>query len=132
MVAGFILALLASSAIPARAADGLPDTPRDLLRLFASCTGRLSALAEHQRLFDGPTSEATSRLRDDLADLTEAVAGAVPDLPDHQVMSWRIEAKAAAAGLFAQAAFGRADRRAAARELAATRVAECQGLLPNA
>ncbi|MCU0909031.1 MAG: hypothetical protein MUF73_16695 [Rhodobacteraceae bacterium] len=132
MVAGILLALLASFASPARAGDGLPDAPRDLLRLFATCTGRLSALMEHQRLFDGPGSEVTARLRDDLADLAGALAGAVPDLPDHQAMAWRVEAKAAAAGLFAQGAFGQADRRAQAQEMAAARVAECRALLPNA
>jgi hypothetical protein len=132
MVAGISLALLASFAVPAPAADGLPDTPRDLLYLFASCAGRMSALTEHQRLFDGPGSEVTARQRDDLADLAGAIAEALPNLPDHQVMAWRVEAKAAAAGLFAQGAFGRIDRRAAAQDIAKARVAECRALLPNA
>jgi hypothetical protein len=135
-LAGIFLALLASPIVASShaAADGLPDTPQAQVQLFATCAGRLSALMEHQWLHDGPASEATRALRDAFVDLTDAAdAAAVAEgLAAHQAMAWRVEAKAAAAGLLAQAAFGPADRRAGAARMAKARIAECRGLLPSA
>ncbi|MFN3293684.1 MAG: hypothetical protein ACK414_09560 [Gemmobacter sp.] len=99
--------------------QGLPDP----LRHFATCTGRLSALTEHQWRTDGPVSEATVRPRDALADLLAAVT-----LPDGavQAMALRIEAKAAHAALPAQA--HRSGDKAAEMQ-AARLIAPCTGLL---
>jgi hypothetical protein len=131
-LAGILLAVLASpvAATSPAAVDRLPDTPHAQVRLFATCAGRMSALMEHQRLFDGPASEATRALRDAFVELAEAAG--VEGLATHQAMAWRVEAKAAAAGLLTQAAFGPANRRAAAGRTAAARIAECRGLLPAA
>jgi hypothetical protein len=94
------------------AADGLADDP---LYLFATCTGRLSALMEHQWIVDGPASDRTRQDRDAMLTLVEA---AMRQGAEVQVMAWRIEAKVAHAALLAQsrsldvAQAKRAERRA--------------------
>lgn len=111
-----VLTLTLPSAV---AGQGLSDP----LRHFATCTGRLSALTEHQWRTDGPASEATARQRDALAGLLAAVTppdGAV------QAMALRIEAKAAHAALLAQA--HRSGDKAALAQ-AARLIAPCTGLL---
>ncbi|MBC2835761.1 hypothetical protein [Paragemmobacter straminiformis] len=80
---------------------------------FAICTGRLSALMEHQFLTDGPASEATRAKRDAMADLLEAVA--LPDQVPH-LMGLRVDAKWAYRALLDQAAFGPDPAHRAARQ----------------
>jgi hypothetical protein len=112
------LALLAG-ALSLRA-EPLPALPQ-----LAACTGRLSALMEHQFLADGPASETTRRHRDGLADILAAVTPAGAEI---RVMAWRVEAKAAHAALLRQARFGPdPDRRAALR--ADRLIAACTGFL---
>lgn len=79
------------------AGDGLPDDP---LYLFATCTGRLSALMEHQWIVDGPASDRTRQDRDVMLSLVDATMRHGAEV---QVMAWRIEAKVAHAALLAQA-----------------------------
>lgn len=76
-----------------------PAAADPLLRDFSTCTGRYSALVEHQWLVDGPASEQSARVRDALWSLVEAVAG--PE-ETKAAMGWRIEAKAAQRALLAQ------------------------------
>lgn len=88
-----------------------PATADPLLREFAVCAGRFSALVEHQWLVDGPTSDAAARTRDSLLALVEAVEG--PGMAA-TAMGWRIEAKVARKALLTQAHFARdavAERR---------------------
>lgn len=92
---------------------GSPATADPLLRDFAVCTGRFSALVEHQWLVDGPGSEASSGVRDNLWALVEAVAG-----PGEAAtaMNWRIEAKVAQKALLDRAYFAKdpaAEKRSA-------------------
>lgn len=98
-----------------------------LLRQFATCTGRLSALMEFQFMTDGPASEITRARRDAAAALMAAVTA--PD-EARQALAWRIEAKAAQAALLQRATFG-TDRRFAvrARRLALRQTAECEAML---
>ena len=111
---------LAASGAPTLRAGTLPD-----LAQVAACTGRLSALMEHQFLVDGPASDITRRHRDALADILAALT---PAGAEARVMGWRVEAKAAHAALLRQAAFGRDPSRIAA--LRAERlVAACTGFL---
>lgn len=82
---------------------GMCSTPAaadPLLRDFAICTGRYSALVEHQWMVDGPASEQSARVRDALWSLVEAVAG-----PEEATaaMGWRVEAKAGQRALLAPA-----------------------------
>lgn len=69
---------------------GGPATADPLVRDFAVCAGRFSALVEHQWLVDGPASEASARQRDSLVSLVEAAAG--PEQAS-TVLAWRIDAK---------------------------------------
>lgn len=81
-----------------------PASADPLLREFAVCAGRYSALVEHQWLVDGPASEVSAATRDSLLDLAEAVEG--PGMAT-TVMGWRIEAKVAQKALLTQAHFAR-------------------------
>ena len=103
----------------------LPST--DPLYLFATCTGRFSALIEHQRLLSDPASDQTERLRHDMIDL---MAAAIPDAPDPKVMQWRLEAKVAAATLLQRADFGPTPwQQATARRQINALIAGCRALL---
>ena len=111
---------LAMAGAPPLRAETLPDLPH-----LAACTGRLSALMEHQFLIDGPAADHTKRQRDALADILAALT---PDGAEAQAMGWRLEAKAAQAALLSQATFGRdPGGRAALR--AQRLVAACTGFL---
>ncbi len=99
--------LLPSLLLPLPATAG-----EDPLRLFATCTGRLSALMEHQWAVDGPASETTRQARDLMADLAEA---ATPPGSEAQAMAWRVSAKAAQAALLARATYGADAQGRAAR-----------------
>lgn len=106
--------------------------PQDAARQveeFAICTGRLSALMEHQWMTDGPGSEETALRRAGFASLVEAV---LPDsgLEGRAVLALRIEAKMAHAMLLQQASFGTDPvRRAWAQSRAVQLIAQCDGML---
>ena len=94
-------------------AGGGPASADPLLREFAVCAGRFSALVEHQWLVDGPASDASAGMRDSLLELVEAVEG--PGMAA-TVMGWRIEAKVAQKALLQRAYLAKdavAERRAA-------------------
>lgn len=92
---------------------------------FAICTGRLSALMEHQFHIDGPASDATRDQRDAMADLLEAIAP--PDDAD-RLMGLRVDAKWAYRALLEQASFTPDPQQRAARR-ADGLIAACTGLL---
>ncbi|WP_172299826.1 hypothetical protein [Pseudoruegeria sp. HB172150] len=99
----------------------------DLVREFANCTGRYSALMEHQRLLYDPASGRTEARRNSFADLLEAVQ---PREAGREVLTWRIEAKVAQAALFRAADFATDDRtRRDAQTLADRHIAACDMLI---
>ena len=100
-----------------------PAAADPLLRDFAICTGRYSALVEHQWLVDGPASEQSERVRDALWSLVDAVATPEEALA---AMGWRIEAKAGQRALLARAWF---DGDAAARKRSAQLLQACADLI---
>ena len=113
-----------SSLPPARALPLAPDNP---VVLFATCVGRLSAMMEHQWMFDGAGSERTEAQRAAMIGLLEAVR---PADAGRQVLHLRIEAKMAQAALLTRATFNPdAEEARRALMLAEMRVAECTGLL---
>jgi hypothetical protein len=87
---------------PPAAAWAQTHATQDQLHFFATCTGRLSALMEHQWMFDGPASDRTKDRRDAMLSLVEAVAR--PD-DSRRVLLWRVEAKHAQAALLQLATF---------------------------
>lgn len=104
-----------------------PAFTDDPVRLFATCTGRMSAVMEHQWLTEGPASELSQALRDGHLALLEASMTADQAA---EALNWRVEAKAAQAELLSLAAFGpdpAARQRAAAR--AEALIAACSALL---
>lgn len=108
MLRTFTLALAVGQALalppaPLRAQD-------DLARLFAVCTGRLSAAMEHAWLMGGPEAEAAGQQRAAMLSLLEAVA----DPHDKRLMALRVDAKAAQSALMSRAIFAQ-DKVAAVR-----------------
>ena len=132
-VIAVLLAVSLAAAPPARTeirgpvvAVALTPAPLpELARLFATCTGRMSAELADRWLMGGD-AEGVERLRDTLADLAEA---ATP--PGHEVAAraLRIEARAAHADLLMQAQFGAHPRmRDRAAQTAARLAAPCRAL----
>ncbi|MBL3568490.1 hypothetical protein JMJ94_03115 [Rhodovulum visakhapatnamense] len=130
-IAGIVLCLaLAASAAAARPAT--PGTPWKRAELFATCSGRLSAITARQQAVDDPAWPRTMDQRDMFnlmleATLPEAIRFGVPK--DEPVL-WRSAGWAEMAGLLADIAYsfdsGRADR---ARAALADRMSDCTGLL---
>lgn len=108
--------ILISQALPLRA-DALP--------LFAACTGRFSALIEHQWLMGEPSEPAMAE-REAMLGLLDAAGGG------QQAMALRIEAKAAEAALLRAATFGPESRRPWAAARAKALIADCRRLLSGA
>lgn len=102
-------------------AQSLP--PTDPMRLFATCTGRLSALMEYQWLVQDPGAEETEVLRDAMA---EVLAAAIPQTAASRAMDLRLQAKVAEAQVL-QLALGRNGGWALA--LVKHHVADCTALL---
>lgn len=101
-----------------------PAAADPLLRAFAVCAGRLSAVMEHQWMFDGPASEVTAV---ELKAMVTLIDASMPQGAGRQVMAWRIDAKVAQKGLLQQARFAQDQRlakKAAAR--AEALAAECR------
>lgn len=116
-----ILTITLALAGPARADE------HQQLRMFAGCAGRLSALMEHQWMFDGPASERTKVQRAAVLDLIGAVMEPEQG-PD--VLHWRILAKHAHANLLMRATFNNDSSDAHWAQIQATRLAQdCTGLL---
>lgn len=115
-------ALFCAPASQAQAID-----PEEQLRTFATCAGRLSAVMEHQWLFDGPASEITKEQRAAVLDLVDAI---MPPERGPEVLQWRISAKLAQSALLTRATFNEDARDAAwARQQAEQFARACTGLL---
>lgn len=80
-----------------------PAAADSLLREFAVCAGRLSAVMEDQWMFDGSGSERTQA---ELSALVALVEASMPKGAGRQVLGWRIDGKVAQRGLLHQARFG--------------------------
>ena len=95
--------------------------------MFATCAGRLSALMEHQWMFDGPASEQTALQRAHMIDMLDAVR---PPDQGREVLALRIDAKMAQAALLTRATFNDDPHdKSRAMRLALRRVEECTGVL---
>lgn len=99
-----------------------PAAETDLLRDFAVCAGRLSALTEHHWLLSrDPTGPEAAR------DATVALVDALMTPADAaQVMAWRITAKAATRALLLRADLQQDD---AAADRAAILLDSCHAFL---
>lgn len=99
----FISALVAgvSLALPAPAGQ---TSPEELVRVFADCAGRYSALTEHLWMWDGPGSEVAADRYNTFGALIDAAMPA-SGLPGPKVLEWRIAAKVAQRQLLDRSAF---------------------------
>lgn len=100
--------------------------PADPEARFATCTGRLTALLEHQWLMQDPAAARTLVLRDAMADLLLAVADPGGSAAARAL---RTEAWAQEAALLARAAFGEGGTALRAGRAAAAQIGECEALL---
>jgi hypothetical protein len=115
------LAVLVLGAAPA------PGAADPILREFAVCAGRLSAVMEDQWMFDGPGSERTAA---ELGAVVSLIEASMAPGEGRQVMAWRIDAKVAQRGLLHQARFAqnpRLAKTAAAR--AEALAAKCRAMI---
>lgn len=97
------------------------------LRHFAACAGRLSAVMEHQWMFDGQASEVTKSQRAAMLELVEAI---MPKSQGRAVLHWRLSAKLAQSSLLTRATFNDDPRDAAwATETAAQFTRDCTSIL---
>jgi hypothetical protein len=115
------LAVLVLGANPA------PGAADPLLREFAVCAGRLSAVMEDQWMFDGPGSERTEA---ELLAVVSLIEASMEPGAGRQVLAWRIDAKVAQRGLLYQARFAEDPRLA---KIAAARAdalaADCRSMI---
>jgi hypothetical protein len=116
-----LLAVFLLGAVPA------PAAADPLLRQFATCAGRLSAVMEDQWMFDGPASEGTKAELQAMIGLIEA---SMPEGAGQEVMAWRIDAKVAHRALLHQIRYV-TDRRLAgtATARAEALAAECRSMI---
>lgn len=124
---GSMKTLLVATALASALNGPLQALENNALQTFATCAGRLSAVMEHQWMFDGPASERTAVHRAHLLDLVAAVME-----PEHapDVLQWRISGKQAQAVLLARSVFNSdADDAAWARAMALDFEQGCTGLL---
>ncbi|MFD0980782.1 hypothetical protein [Tropicimonas aquimaris] len=109
------------------AADGRGAAPAgEMVRVFASCVGRLSAEMQHQWLVSDPRADQTEAERAAMIDLLEA---AMPEEAGRDVLQERTAARQAHSALLSQALF-HSDRRLAewSRRRAASEIDYCRGL----
>lgn len=122
----YVLDLCLALAAPAMPLCAQTLDASDPVRLFATCTGRLSALMEYQWLVQDPRSALTEVLRDQMSDLSQA---ALPVGGEVRAMDLRLQAKAAEATVLQQALFGRRDRADWAAAQAQHQLDSCTALL---
>ena len=84
----------------ASSATAFTTSADDQLMFFATCAGRLSATMEHQWVYDTASADTTSAQRTEMIDLVSAV---MPAESGRDVLSARIAAKHAQAGLLTRA-----------------------------
>ncbi len=109
------------------AASGSPGAADSQLRSFAACAGRLSAMMEHQWMFDGAASERTKAQRAAVIELINAI---MEPAQGRDVLHWRLMAKHAQSVLLTRATFNDDPDDAAWAETQAVRLTQdCTGFL---
>lgn len=125
-------AVLALIATAATAAPPMPGTPWKRAEVFATCSGRLAALAVRQQANRDPDWAHTRDLRDMFDLMLDATLPAAVDhgVPQDEPLRWRSAGWTEAAVLLADISYShdshRAERAAAALE---ARITDCTGLL---
>lgn len=103
------------------------DRPRDMVREFAVCAGRLSAELHHQWLVSDPAADLTEHQHAAMVGLLEAV---MPRDAGPMVLHERLAARQAHAALLSRADFGSDARLSAwSRRRAAAEIGYCRELM---
>lgn len=124
---GSMKTILVATALASALTGPLQALENNALQTFATCVGRLSAVMEHQWMFDGPASDRTKVQRAHLLDLVEAV---MEPQQAAEVLHWRISGKQAQSVLLTRSVFNSdADDAAWARAMALDFEQSCTGLL---
>lgn len=127
LMAGAALSCGAAAAAPA-----LPAFSHQRAQLFATCSGRLAALATHQQSTRQADAPESRRLQAEFDMLLEAVMPDAMDegVPDGQAARWRSQGWSEIAGHLANEYYSfDASVSEYARNAAADRIAECRDLL---
>ncbi|TCL10106.1 hypothetical protein BXY66_2174 [Shimia isoporae] len=113
------------------AAVALPVWPHEQAEVFATCSGRMSALTTHQRATRSPEAETNAELVDTFDLMLEAILpDAVPDDGPKLSTQWRARGWSQIASLLADAAYSFDDRRAErATQMIETHIKSCRDLV---
>lgn len=121
-----------SGATALQAAPAMPVFSHQRAQVFALCSGRLAALASHQKSSRNAAAPESQRLREEFDMLLDAVLPHAMEegVPEDQAARWRSQGWREIAGYLADQAYS-FDARIAenARVAAADRIAECRELL---
>jgi hypothetical protein len=126
------LIALCLAAGTAQAAPPIPDRSAERVEIFATCSGRLAALATRQRAHGESGAEENERLRDTFESLVEATLpdALVEGIGERQPDRWRIGGWTEMAMMLADMDHGKDERRVnRARIGLETRIGACRSLL---
>lgn len=109
----------------------LPNGADTMVREFATCTGRLSAMMGNPDIIAGLTPQ---QLRDDRDSFSDLLAASLPGRSDmalsRQALTWRVQARAAHHSLLQIAAYSPDPRRARiARATLRAQITACRAML---
>lgn len=109
-------------------AGGLPQFAHERVKTFATCSGRLSALATRQSALDDPEAAATREMRQVFEMLLEATLddAYAEGMPESQTERWRASGWSEMARLMNETRLGDTGR---AEAVLAERVGQCRGLV---
>jgi hypothetical protein len=83
-----LLALILLGSVQVAPATQLPEQVRDRVQVFATCSGRFSAMAARARSFRDGDAREHERMRDTFDLLLEAILPDAPDLARVQLKQW--------------------------------------------
>ncbi|NDR56556.1 hypothetical protein [Aliiruegeria sabulilitoris] len=103
-----------------------PPLP-EIVQVFASCAGRLTAQMQHQWLLSDPAADRTEAYRAAMIDLLDA---ALPTGSGRQALRFRSAARQAHAALLSRATFNENARDAAwAQRRVSAEITQCEALM---
>lgn len=111
------------------AASALPTSPEDRAELFATCSGRMAAVAARNRAYADGNAAESDMLRDTFNSLLDTVLQ-MAEFPADQAEKWRNRGWAEIAHLFADADYSFDAKQAArARSVLTRRINVCRDVL---
>lgn len=118
--------------VTTHAALALPGSPSQRAEIFATCAGRMDAMATRQRAERHPEGDVTRRFSTDFDMMLDAVMQAAIDhgMPPQQVVTWRSGGWVEVAHLLSDRYYSNDETRIArANERLSERLAHCRNLI---